>query len=217
MVAHSPGGGWGGVFGGPHHHPLPRARSFGEGASRDERDYEPDAGGEEVEALQRAAVEAAAAAREAQHEGELLRQQCHVLKEALREAQREAERVAILGSPLPAQHTQGGARPPSPAGAAPAGSAAAAAPGGGSGGAGTNLTYLKNSVVAYLASRSPEERRAMLPALTLLLRLSPAEVARIEAAAGGASAGGGAAGGLLSFVSSPLAALSVGGKTGGWM
>ena len=55
----------------------------------------------------------------------------------------------------------------------------------------------------------------MLPALQLLLRLSPAEVARIEAAAGAAAGGGG---GILGFVSSPLAALAgLGGRTGGWM
>jgi hypothetical protein len=66
-----------------------------------------------------------------------------------------------------------------------------------------------------MVSSAAAERRRMLPAIALLLRLSPAEVARIEAALGGGGSGGGSGGGLLGFVRKSGGALLGAARGGG--
>jgi len=45
----------------------------------------------------------------------------------------------------------------------------------------TNLQYLKNALVAYMCASGVEERRRMLPAISLLLHLRGDELKRIHA------------------------------------
>lgn len=138
--------------------------------SRAEDDFEADAAAaDEVEMLHRAAAGAAADAREARREAELLSEQCDVLKEALRDAARDRERERTLTSPV---SVVGGD------GVGGAASGAATAPDA----AATNLTFLKNAVVKWMVAGDLQERRKMLPAIALLLRLSPQEIAKVNAA-----------------------------------
>jgi hypothetical protein len=168
--------------------PSPGARSVG-AHSRAEDDFEADAAVDEVEMLQRAAASATADANEARRDAELLRSQCDVLKEALRDAARASERESTLRGDGGGNSSTSAPMPMA------------------------NLTFLKNAVVAYMATRNIAEQRRMLPAISLLLRLSPTEVARIAATLDSSSAApiagavGGAASGLLGLVKKGVSVL----------
>jgi hypothetical protein len=187
---------------------LPTILSSGR-LSRGEADFDADETGaaaadqpdRQLEALAEQYAALVAELAEARGAAALQQRQLEALKEALREAERAQARLGSLG---------GGVRPEAAAGA-----------GGGATAEVTGLTYLKNAVVAFMLARETSERRRMLPAIALLLRLSPQEAERVAAAIGaegggssggtplggkratGAGAGGGS-GGVFAWFSSPV-------------
>jgi hypothetical protein len=152
---------------------LPRGPPSEDGLSRAEGDFEEDAVADEVELMQRHAFASAEEAREARRDVELMAAQLAVLKEALREAQLSRDRDAELG-------------------------AAAASPGQPPRDASHALSFLKQAVVAALSARAPEDRKAHIPVIARLLKLSHEDLAKIAAAEEGA---GGVLGGILSPLS----------------
>ena len=68
----------------------------------------------------------------------------------------------------------------------------------------TSLTYLKNAVVAYMIAEGNAEKKRMLPAISMLLKLSPGEVEKISACLDGISSASASSGssGMFSFFSS---------------
>ena len=177
--------------------------------SRDEEDFEQDdaAGAPESELEQLAAQYAALAAElaEARAAGALQERQLAALKEALREAERAQARVALLGggggghassaalSPHAQPHGHAHAHAHASAGASEPSSA-------------VSLTFLKNAVVAILVATDVSERRRMVPAIAMLLKLSPEEAARVAAAVDPSSSSSAAAAFLpISIVSAETA------------
>jgi hypothetical protein len=167
----------------------------------------------ELEALHAKFEAVCAELADVKHDAARQGEQMAVLKDTIREQEREIGRLGTLGAGL-ASAGPVGAASASPASAAsapveprtPAGGAGT--PGGvrplpappAANAAAVNLQYLKNALVAYMAAGTAEEKRRMLPAITLLLHLSGDEVKRItgalEADAGG---GGGVATALFSL------------------
>jgi hypothetical protein len=135
------------------HRPFP----LGPG-SREEEDFEEDTAQEEARMLAERCGEAEAEVGRLRGEVTRLRAAAEVAAEARREAERAEARSASLLAPSPR-----GSSTASPA----------------TGGPTVSLQYLKNSVVAFMATGSARERAAMLPAIALLLKLGPGECASI--------------------------------------
>jgi hypothetical protein len=170
--------------------PLATVHSSGR-LSRDEDDFEEDdlgaAGAEDVLALQYAEV-----LRELKEARDLLTlqsKQLEVLKETVRECERANERLAVLSPSSPSPNADIITSKTVSIGrensiSSPTSVAAVS----------TNLTYLKNSVVAYMIADGNTERKRMLPAIAMLLKLSPGEVEKISNSLDGAVVASGGVG-----------------------
>jgi len=183
--------------------PLATVHSSGR-LSRDEDDFEEDdlgaAGTEDVLALQYAEL-----LRELKDAKDLLSlqaKQLDVLKETVRESERASARMAVLSPSSPSTSFSSSSQFTSDAhinegksssssstpqtgrennyNSSSSSSPSVAA-------ISTSLTYLKNAVVAYMIAEGNAEKKRMLPAIAMLLKLSPGEVEKVSACLDGVS------------------------------
>ena len=74
------------------------------------------------------------------------------------------------------------------------------------------LTFLKNAIVAYMTCEDVGERRRMVPAIAMLLRLSPEELGKVNSSLDSEEGSLGEA--LMDTLTSPLSLLGMRGDSG---